>query len=210
MYNGRTMRVLASCAIIVAAGGAVVGCSSGASSSGTGSQSTGGASTGAAASPSSAQATTSGSAACDTTPWRSAPVTVTHQVAVPPVPVIAAVRVAQHPECGYDRIVLDVRGPLPGYSVSYVQQVVADPSGRAVTMPGARYLVITLRPAQAHSAAGAVTVTSGIHTPAFPALASWTVAGDFEGVVRIALGLAGPAHIRTGELGGRIYIDVKE
>jgi hypothetical protein len=137
-------------------------------------------------------------------------VTVTHQVSVPPVPVVTAVRVAQHPECGYDRVVLDVRGPVPGYSVRYVQRVVADASGQVITMPGARYLVITLRPAQAHNEAGASTVTSGVHNPAYPALASWALAGDFEGVVRIALGLAGPTSIRTGEVAGRIYVDVKE
>jgi hypothetical protein len=137
-------------------------------------------------------------------------VTVTHQVSVPPVPVIAAVRVAQHPECGYDRVVLDIRGPIPGYTVQYVQRVVADASGQVITMPGARYLMITVRPAQAHNDAGTPTVTSGVRQPGYPALASWALAGDFEGVVRIALGVAGPTSIRTGELAGRIFVDVKE
>jgi hypothetical protein len=149
-------------------------------------------------------------ASCDSDPWHSANVTVTHNVSVPPVPVIAAVRVAQHPECGYDRIVLDVRGPIPGYSVAYVQRVIADASGQTITMPGTRYLMITVRPAQAHSGAGLPMVTSGVHNPGYPALASWALAGDFEGVVRIALGLSGPTSIRTGELPGRIFIDVKE
>jgi hypothetical protein len=149
-----------------------------------------------------------GVAGCDNDPWRSATVTVTHNVRVPPVPVIAAVRVAKHPECGYDRIVLDVRGPIPGYSVAFVQRVIADASGQVITMPGTRCLMITVRPAQAHT--GVPTVTSGVHTPGYPALASWALAGDFEGVVRIALGLSGPTSIRTGELPGRIFIDVRE
>jgi hypothetical protein len=135
---------------------------------------------------------------------------VTHRVAVPPVPVIKDVRVAQHPECGYDRVVLDVNGQVPGYSVRYVAAIVGDASGRTITIPGARYLLITLRPAQAHSEAGAPTVPSAIQLPGYPALASWVVAGDFEGAVKIALGLAGQASVRTGELPGRIYVDIRE
>jgi hypothetical protein len=147
-------------------------------------------------------------AGCDSTPWHSGPITVTHQVNASPVPVIAAVRVAQHPECRYDRIVLDIRGPIPSYSVEYVNSVIADASGQVIAMPGARHLVITLRPAQAHT--GGPTVAAGVHALGYPALASWALAGDFEGVVRIALGLAAPRSIRTGEVAGRVYIDVRE
>jgi len=155
-------------------------------------------------------ASTSAVAGCDSAPWQSAPVTVTHNVGVPPVPVISGVHVAQHPECGYDRLVLDIRGPIPGYTVRYVDEVIADPSGRTVTMPGVRYLLVIVRPAQAHTDAGAATIPGGVHTPTYPALASWTLAGDFEGVVRIALGVGGHLSVRTGELPGRIYIDIKE
>jgi hypothetical protein len=149
-------------------------------------------------------------AGCDVGPWHSEPLTVTHHVAVPPVPVITAVRVAQHPECGYDRIVLDIRGPIPGYSIRYVDHVIADPSGRTVTMPGARYLLIIVQPAQAHTDAGVPTMSGGVRQPGYPALVSWALAGDFEGYVRIALGLSGHFSIRTGEMAGRIYIDLKE
>jgi hypothetical protein len=149
-------------------------------------------------------------AGCDTAPWRSAPISASHQVSVPPVPVVTAVRVARHPECGYDRVVLDIKGGVPSYTVAYVRQVIADASGQTITMPGARYLLITLRPAQAHSDAGVATVTAGVRQPRYPALASWALAGDFESVVGIAMGLSGQLHIRTGELAGRIYIDIKE
>jgi hypothetical protein len=149
-------------------------------------------------------------AGCDGAPWRSVPVTVPHQVSVPPVPVITAIQVAQHPECGYDRLVLDIEGAVPGYSIRQVNQVIADASGRTIAIPGAHYLLITLRPAQAHTNAGTPTVTVGVRKPGYPALASWALAGDFEGVVRIAMGLSGQMHIRTGELAGRIYIDIKE
>jgi hypothetical protein len=149
-----------------------------------------------------------GAVGCDNTPWHSGPITVTHQVNALPVPVIASVRVGQHPECRYDRIVLDIRGPIPSYSVQYVSSVIADASGQVITMPGARHLVITLRPAQAHT--GVPTVATGVHALGYPAVASWALAGDFEGVVKIALGLVAPTSIRTGELAGRIYVDVRE
>jgi len=149
-------------------------------------------------------------AGCDVAPWHSVPVTVTHLVSVPPVPVITEVRVAQHPQCGYDRVVLDLNGAVPNYTVRYVNQVTADASGQTITMPGSRYLLITIRPAQAHNAAGTPTVTSGVRRPGYPRLESWALAGDFEGVVRVALGVTGPVSIRTGELAGRIYIDVRE
>ena len=150
------------------------------------------------------------SAGCDTGAWQTAPVSVHHAVQVPPVPVVAAVRVAQHPECGYDRLVLDLSGPVPSYDVRYVSRVVADASGKTITMPGQRYLLITLKPAQGHTAAGVPTVTRQVELAGYPALQSWVLAGDVEGVVRIAVGLPAKVNVRTGELAGRIYIDVKE
>ncbi len=193
-------------AVVVLATGAA-GCGSGgpaASPSHSGSA----AQTSASASASAARPTAV--AGCDNGAWRAAPVTVTHQVPVPPVPVITAVRVAQHPECGYDRVVLDLSGPVPGYSVRYVSEVTTDSSGRTITLPGSRYLLITLRPAQAHSDTGTPTVTTGVRQAGYPALASWALTGDVEGVVRIALGLTGPKSVRIGELPSRIYVDVRE
>jgi hypothetical protein len=200
---------LASAAVVALAGGAAAGC--GSSAPAAGSSPAVSPTSAAAPSPASNAGASSGAAAgCGGQSWRSAPITVTHHVSVPPVPVIKAVRVAQHPECGYDRVVLDVGGRVPGYSVRYVSAVVGDASGRTITIPGARYLLITLQPAQAHTDTGKPTVTSGVRQPRYPALASWALAGDFEGSVRIALGLAGQVSVRTGELPGRIYIDVKE
>lgn len=169
--------------------------------------------------PTSSSASSSGSssgpagtttAGCDTSAWQTAPVAVQHDVPVPPVPVVAAVRVAKHPECGYDRLVVDINGKVPSYDVRYVGRVTADASGKTITMPGQRYLLITLKPAQGHTAAGTPTVARQVQLPGYPALQSWVLAGDAEGVVRIAVGLPGHVSIRTGELAGRIYVDVKE
>jgi hypothetical protein len=149
-------------------------------------------------------------AGCDQAAWRSAPVSVTHTTAVPPVSTVSAVRTAQHPECGYDRLVLDITGQMPSYGISYVGQVTAASSGKAISLPGQRYLLITLHSAQAHSASGAATISRAIQQPGYPALKSWTVTGDFEGVVTIAVGLPGQVSLRTGELPGHLYIDFKE
>jgi len=40
-------------------------------------------------------------------------------------------------------------------------------------------------------------------------LKGYALAGDFEGVFSLALGLAGPASIRIGELPSHWYIDVR-
>jgi hypothetical protein len=162
---------------------------------------------GSTATTSSAPGSTAG---CDEGEWQTVPLAVTNAVAVPPVPTIMSVRAAQHPECSYDRVVFDITGTMPGYAIRYSSRVIADASGSPIALPGERYLIVTLRPAQAHSAVGAGTIAHGVQLLGFPVLQSWVLAGDFEGVVTIAIGLSGPVSVRTGELGGRLYIDVKE
>ena len=139
--------------------------------------------------------------------WGSGPTTVVHHPAVLPVPVITGVRYAAHAAEGYDRIVFDIGGALPGYSVRYVSRVVSDPAEQPVNVPGRRHLLIVLNPAQAHRDDGAATVT-GIHRINLPMLESYAVVGDYEGYVSIALGLDDVVGYRVGELPGRIYVDV--
>ena len=98
---------------------------------------------------------------------------------------------------------------MPSYDVRYVTQVVADPSGMPITLPGRSYLLITLHPAQGHTEAGASTIVRPRQTVDYPALKSYAVAGDFEGVFTVALGLTGTTSIRVGELPGHLYIDVR-
>ena len=149
------------------------------------------------------------SVSCPTGGWRSIPVGVTRHVAAPAMPVITGIRTAAHPECGYDRLVLDITGPLPSLQVRYVPRVTGDPSGKPIILPGQRYLLITLRPAQAHDSSGGSTVARLAPALGYPALKGYALAGDFEGVFTLALGLGGPASIRTGELPGHWYIDVR-
>jgi hypothetical protein len=146
-------------------------------------------------------------ASCDSDPWGSVPVSVSHNVPVPPVPEVTGIQAAAHADCGYDRLVLSLHGKMPSYTIRYVSHVVADPSGQTLSLPGARYLLITLRPTDAHQGSGAPTVASGVVAPGFPALLGYTVAGDFEGVVTVAVGLRAETGIRVGELPGRLYVD---
>ena len=148
-------------------------------------------------------------AACATGAWHSAPLNVTRNVTAPPVPLVAAVRSATHPECGYDRFVLSFSGPVPSYYIRHVTQVLADPSGRPINLPGRSYLLITLRPAQAHTDSGTPTITRGVQALSYPTLTGYALEGDFEGVINLALGLSKTASFRAGELPGRLYIDVK-
>jgi hypothetical protein len=138
--------------------------------------------------------------------WPTGPVTVAHQPAVPPVPVVTGIRSAAHPEQGYDRIVFDIPGALPGYTAKYVTKVVADGSGNPIAVPGKSYLLVVLNPAQAHRADGGATV-SGVHALNLPEIKGYAVAGDYEGYVSIAIGVADKAGYRIGELSGRLYID---
>ena len=124
---------------------------------------------------------------------------------------MVGIRSATHPEGGYDRIVFDFSGPLPGYTVRYVDEVREDPSDRPVTMPGRRYLLVVFTPAQAHAEAGASTVTPKNSTVGYPMLKAYSLVGDFEGYVSVALGLDDVVGFRVGELPGqpgRIYLDV--
>ncbi|MDU0315411.1 hypothetical protein RKE38_17060 [Phycicoccus sp. M110.8] len=126
---------------------------------------------------------------------------------MPPVPRVVRIRAAAHSSEGFDRIVFDVEGRLPGYEIRYVPVVVADGSGKRLAMPGRRYLQVVLRPAQGHDDEGEHALT-GRHDLGFPMLKGYVVAGDFEGVLTIALGLDDVVGYRVGELPGHIYIDV--
>ena len=140
--------------------------------------------------------------------WRTGPLTVTRQIAVPPVPVATGIRTGTHSDCRFDRLVIDISGVNPGYSVSFVSQVTHDPSGTPVRLPGSTFLLIRLTPAQGHGATGATELPQHVQLLSYPMLRGYAVAGDFEGVLSVGLGLAGGTRYRVGELPGRIYIDV--
>ncbi|GAA0815678.1 AMIN-like domain-containing (lipo)protein [Spirilliplanes yamanashiensis] len=148
-----------------------------------------------------------GAAHWTVSPWTSGPTTVVHRPAVPPVPVVLRIRAAAHPREGFDRLVFDIRGALPGYTVRYVDEVRTDPSDRPVAVPGRRFLLVVLSPAQAHEDDGTATL-SGARRLDLSMMRGYAVAGDFEGHVSVAIGLDDVVGYRVGELTGRIFIDV--
>jgi hypothetical protein len=145
---------------------------------------------------------------CDDQPWQTTPAHVTRHFATPPVPVITAIRTGTHPECGYDRIVFNFRGPTPGYDIWYVSKVVAGASGKSVSVPGQRYLLITIHPAQGHAGSGASTIARLSASTGYPMLKGYAVTGDFDGVLSVVVGLAKATAFRVGRLSGRLYVDV--
>jgi hypothetical protein len=119
-----------------------------------------------------------------------------------------AVAAGCHPT--FDRFVIRARFATPGYDVRYVNQIVADPSGRPVTLLGANRIRVVIRPARGHTTSGTNLLPSTL-TPLCPNLRQVKTVGDFEGVVSFGLGLSRKTGFRVFRLTGptRIVIDIQ-
>lgn len=143
--------------------------------------------------------------------WTTGPLTVTHDLTAPPIPQLVGIRSAAHPNPGYDRIVFDFTGSLPGYTVRYVDEVREEASDQPVAMPGRRYLLVVFTPAQAHTDTGQASVSPRSKHLNYPMMRGYALVGDFEAYVSVAIGLDDVVGYRVGELPGdpgRIYLDV--
>ncbi|MEV4578742.1 hypothetical protein AB0K16_36410 [Nonomuraea jabiensis] len=123
--------------------------------------------------------------------------------------VVTGVRFAGHDT--YDRLVIDLRGKVPGYSVEWVDEFVEDGSGKPMDVSGGAYLQVTLFPANAHDAKGKPTWKGGpVFTTGLLNVTDVVRTGDFEGRVGIGLVLARKAAFQVKEQGGpsRLIIDV--
>ena len=109
----------------------------------------------------------------------------------------------------FDRFVIRVGSGNPGYDVRYVTRVVADPSGKTVSLQGSKRIKVVIRPARGHTAGGANLLPATL-TPRCPNLRQIKKAGDFEGVVSFGLGLARRTGFRVFRLTSptRIVVDV--
>lgn len=118
---------------------------------------------------------------------------------------VTGVRSGRH-AC-FDRLVIDVGGPRPGYRVDYVTQVHQEGSGQVVPLNGgAKLRIVVLE--------GATTV------PSMPSVAGFTTfrdvawAGSFEGQSTVGLGVRARLPFRVFTLSGpttgtsRLVIDV--
>lgn len=118
---------------------------------------------------------------------------------------ITAVRAGQHP-C-YDRLVVDVTGRAPGYSVRYVSTVYSEGQGAPVPVAGgARLAVVVKRGATTRPAMPSVT--------GFRTVRQVRWAGSFEGYTTLALGVRARLPFRVFTLydaatdRSRLVIDV--
>ncbi|SEG99518.1 hypothetical protein SAMN05444920_113114 [Nonomuraea solani] len=123
--------------------------------------------------------------------------------------VVTAVRYAAHGT--YDRLVVDLKGAIPGYSVKWVDEFVQDGSGKPIDVHGGAYLQLTLFPANAHDDEGVSTWDGGpVYAANLGNLTHVVRTGDFEGRVGIGLVLARQAAFQLKEQGepNRLVIDV--
>ena len=129
---------------------------------------------------------------------------------MPPAARVTEVRTGRHD--GYDRIVFDFDGALPGSeSVQYVAGVTQDGSGAPVSLNGQAFLRVVFSVAEAHDAAGSSSIRQGRRfDPGLPTIKEVALAGDFEGYVTFGIGLSGKVGLRVFELSNpsRVVIDV--
>jgi hypothetical protein len=109
----------------------------------------------------------------------------------------------------FDRFVIRARFATPGYSVRYVRRVVADPSGRPVSLLGSGRLRAEFNLAAGHDNHGTNLLT-GTLTPRCPNLLQVKKTGDFEGTVSFGLGVCRVTGFRVFRLTNptRVVIDV--
>ncbi|HQR27025.1 MAG TPA: hypothetical protein PLP61_08310 [Nocardioides sp.] len=102
-------------------------------------------------------------------------------------PQILDLRYAEHKR--FDRVVIDVKGRLPGGRTHYRREFRYDPSDLKVPIRGG--LEVVLRPAYVTDAQGhEVYEGPTLVRPGLPALKAVALTGTFEGQVNFAFGLA--------------------
>ncbi|GAA0409331.1 hypothetical protein GCM10009530_72200 [Microbispora corallina] len=124
-------------------------------------------------------------------------------------PIVTGVRYAAHD--GYDRVVIELKGQMTGYTADWVDKLLQDGSGTPVSARGGAYLQLTLVPASAHDLEGRPTWPGPRQVAAnLPNVTRIVNNGDFEGVVSVGLVLDHRAPFRVTEQRGptRLVIDV--
>lgn len=132
-----------------------------------------------------------------------------------PAAILIDVRTGGHPDEGYDRVVFDFRDgdSMPGFSVSYEQEIFQDPQGSPLPMLSGAKLLVSMSWAAAHEN-GNLTVPPGDLDlrPNLPRIKQVKRAGDFENVLSFGIAVdpeGDPAPFRAFALeGNRVVIDI--
>jgi hypothetical protein len=112
----------------------------------------------------------------------------------------------------FDRVVIHIRGTLPGGLTHYQRRFTYDASGLPVPIGGRSGLQVSLSPAYAHNSAGENLYRGPrVARPRFQTLKSLAFTGDFEGHVTFAFALThrAPYRLFTLENPRRIVIDFR-
>ena len=125
-----------------------------------------------------------------------------------PLPRVVNLRYASHAR--FDRVVIRMRGSLPGGVARYQRTFTYDGSGDPVPIQGRSGLQVSLRPAYAHNNAGDhIYDGPALVRPRLQTLKALAFTGDFEGVVSFAFALTHRAPYRVNLLKAprRVVID---
>ncbi|GAA0387794.1 hypothetical protein Acor_74310 [Acrocarpospora corrugata] len=142
-------------------------------------------------------------------PFSKAEVTVTRSWNV--LAVVTGVRYARHK--GYDRIVIDLKGTIPGYTVRWEKKLISDGSGIPFNVKGKAFLEIRLGWAAAHTIEGKPTWKGGpIYRADLGNVTRVVRTGDYEGYVGVGLALKKKKGFRIIEQRqpNRLVIDVAQ
>ena len=130
--------------------------------------------------------------------------------AAPQIAKLKDIRTGRHDK--FDRIVLDLRGPVPDVTRSWGPVLRADASGKLVWLYGCRFLTVRVKPAAAHNDQGEPTYDGPrkFRTPKLRNVMAIALIGDFEGVVSIGIGAREQKKTRVFTLTSptRVVIDV--
>ncbi|WP_427173627.1 AMIN-like domain-containing (lipo)protein [Arthrobacter sp. 92] len=128
---------------------------------------------------------------------------------------VTNVRTGQH-YC-FDRLVIDLNGPVKGYTVRYVPAVVQDGSGLPIPLRGRAFMQITVN-APAYDTSGSATYNPAdknelSNVSGYQTFRQVAWAGSFEGYTSLGLGVRGRLPFRVFALdgpgaGSRLVVDV--
>jgi hypothetical protein len=128
---------------------------------------------------------------------------------------VTSVRTGQH-YC-FDRMVVDLNGPVKGYTVRYVPEVIQDGSGFTIPVQGRARLQVTVN-APSYDQNGNVTYNPAAkaelsNVAGYQTFRQVVYAGSFEGYTSIGLGVRARLPFRVLTLdgpgsGSRLIVDV--